>query len=416
MPREPLAEIEKKVRALRAKLNKPEKRGGENRQVIVPASEAPNVYFLRRPSGIMSLDLDTAGGIPAGGLVYLSGPDGGGKTTLLYKYFAMLQRLYGKKARIAYGLSEAAPDHLRMRGLGVQVAVPDSTIEAMNQARKERGEAPLSKEEEKELKTEVGGIEIIRERSAERFLDVIVDAVESKAFDIVAADSISALMPENEAGKDLDENPQMAAAAQALTRFFLHYLPNTTGFNGVNETTVFFISQVRSNKKKSEAQAHMQKYMKDWAAQGAWAAKHGKLIDICVWGGSKEKEAQKVTGALGEESRDVRVAISKTIHWEILKGKAGTHDGVTGEVEMSFQQPYFDDQRGILVAGLRRGVIRERDGLITVVRHGTGEVIEPLNNIAGADRFCDLLRSDFEVELQVRREVLAASGIQCLYR
>jgi hypothetical protein len=265
----------------------------------------------------------------------------------------------------------------------------------------------------KELKTEVGGIDILREGTAEKFLNTIVDAVESKAYDIVAADSISALMPEHEAGKDLDENAPQAAAANALTRFFLHYLPNTTGFNGVNETSVFFISQVRSNRKKSEAASHFQKYMKDWAAQGAWAAKHGKLIDICVHGGGMDKEEQATGGADNEKQR---VAVSKTLKWEILKGKAGTHDGIRGEVEMSFKAPFFDDARTIVVAGIRKGVIKERDGLITVYKHATQEPLEPLHNIAGVDRFCEMLRTDFELELAVRREVLTAAGVQCLYR
>lgn len=419
MPRDSVAEIERRVRTLRAKLNKPAKRGEEAQPIMVPASEAPNVYFLRRPSGIVELDMHTGGGAPAGGLVYLSGPDGAGKTFLLHKYFAMLQRLYGHKARIGYAVSEGPVDQLRMRATGVQVAVPDETIEALNQARKERGEPPLAKEEEKELQTQVGDIEVIRAPTAERMLQTIVTAVESKAFDIIALDSVSALIPEAEAGKNLDEYAQQAAAASALTRFFLHYLPTTTGFHGVNETTVFFVSQVRSNRKKSEAQAHIAKYMKEWSAQGAWAAKHGKLIDICVWGSSPEKEVQRhdVVGLGGVTREERRVAVRKTMHWQILKGKAGTHDGITGEVDFNYDVPPFtDDFRDLIITALTKGVIVEKKGELTFYRGPKKEPDGQFASVPNIEQAILHLKANFELELAVRREVLATVGIRCLYR
>lgn len=419
MPRDSLAEIEKRMRSCRGKLNRG-KKGSDEPRLMVPASEAPNVYFLRRPSGIIELDLHTGGGAPAGGLMYLSGPDGAGKTFLLHKYFAMLQRLYGNKARIAYALSEGPADHLRMRDVGVQVAVPDETIAALNQARKERGEATLSKEEEKQLKVQVGEIEILRAPSAEKLLGSIVTAVESKAFDIVALDSVSALIPESEAGKELDEYAQQAAAANALTRFFLHYLPTTTGFHGINETTVFFVSQVRSNRKKSEAQSHIAKYMKEWAPQGAWAAKHGKLIDICVWGSSPERkvQSQQVVGLGGSVTRqEQRIAVSKTMHWQILKGKAGTHDGITGEVDFHYNVPPFtDDFRDLVLVAISKGVIVEKKGELTFYRGPQGLADEQFNALPGIEAAITLLKGDFELELAVRREILATAGIRCLYR
>jgi len=419
MPRDSLAEIEKHMRTCTAQLNRPAKRGEDPHPIMVSAAEASNVYFLRRPSGIMELDLHTGGGLPAGGLVYISGPDGAGKTFLLHKYFAMLQRLYGEKARIGYAMSEGAPDHLRMRATGVQVAVPNETIKAMNQARQECGEPPLTKAQEKELKTQVGEIKIIRAPTAEKLLDAIIVAVESKAFDIIALDSVSALMPESEASKGLDEYPQQAAAANALTRFFLHYLPTTTGFMGSNETTVFFVSQVRSNRKKSEAQASIAKYMRDWASQGAWAAKHGKLIDICVWSSSPEKQTQtqQVLGLGGTTTRrEERVAVRKTMHWQILKGKAGTHDGITGEVDFHYDVPPFtDDYRDLILIAITKAVIVEKKGELTFYRGPEKQADPQFSAIPNIEQAIALLKSDFQLELAVRREVLATAGIRCLY-
>lgn len=418
MPRDSVAEIERRVRSLQAKFNKPEKRGGDALPVLVDASEAPNVYFLRRPSGIIELDLHTGGGLPAGGLVYISGPDGAGKTFLLHKYFAMHQRLYGPKSSICYGQSEGSPDHMRMRATGVQVAVPDENLDDMDKARKERGLPILAQAERAALKTETGRIMCLRHGTAEQVLEAVLAAIESKAFDIVALDSISALIPKAEAGKDLDEYAQQAAAANALTRFFQHYLPLTTGFRGVNETTVIFVSQVRSNRKKSEAASHFAKYMKDWAPQGAWAAKHGKLIDICVWGSSPEKEAQSqnVMGIGGATRQEMRVAVRKTMHWQILKGKVGTHDGITGEVDYSFTPPFTDDLRDLIITAVSKGVIVEKKGELTFFHGPKKEADKRFESVANVDKGIDILKGDFELELAVRREILATAGIQCLYR
>ena len=418
MPRDSVAEIERRVRSLQAKFNRPEKRGGDALPVLVDAADAPNVYFLRRPSGIIELDLHTGGGLPAGGLVYLSGPDGAGKTFLLHKYFAMHQRLYGPKSSICYATSESPPDHMRMRATGVRVAVPDENLDDMDKSRKERGLPILTQAEREELQTQTGRVMCLRHQTAEQVLQALLIAIESKAFDIVALDSVSALIPEAEAGKDLDEHAQQAAAASALTRFFQHYLPLTTGFRGANETTVVFVSQVRSNRKKSEAASHFAKYMKDWAPQGAWAAKHGKLIDVCVWGSSPERETQRtdVAGIGGTTHQEMKVAVRKTMHWQILKGKVGTHDGITGEVEYNFAPPFTDDGRDLILTAISKGVVVEKKGELTFFAGPRKEPDKRFTSIANIDEGAALLKNDFELELAIRREVLATAGIQCLYR
>lgn len=411
MPRRPIAEIHREIQKLRARANK----GAKGAPVIEAIENVPNTYFLRRPSGIMPLDIDTGGGLPAGGLCYISGPDNAGKTFLGYKYIAMNQRLLGERSAVALGLSEGPPDHWFMRKCGVRVAIPDKMIEERNAYRKERGEKPFTKEEIKELKSQTGHIEIIRHETGEKLLQTIVEAVESKAFDIVGLDSVSALLSENEARKDLDENSQAQAVANVLTRFFQHYLTQTTGFHGMNETSVIFTAQARSNKKKSEAAAHLAKYMKDWTTQGAWAARHGKLIDITVWSGAKEKIETKLDGGLSGPDRTKREAVGKDICWEITKGKAGTHDGITGEIAFSYEH-LTDDYRGIITSGMRAGCIKESNGLITVIRKSTGEAHEGMTDLQSPDHLVHLMKEDFEVELFVRREVLAAAGIQCAYR
>lgn len=415
MPRMPVTDINKQVAQLEARLNKSAQVKGA--RVLKPIDEAPNTYFLRRPSGIMQLDIDTGGGIPAGGLTYISGPQGGGKSFLFYKYCAMNQRLYGKSSVIALGCTEQPPDHFFMRQAGMQVAIPEKMIDQAEEARKALGLKGFTKEELKDFRKEtVGKVEIITGLHGEELLNTVIDCFDSRLFDLIGVDSVSMLLPEADADKDLDENEKRAATAGLLTKFFKHYLSGTTGYNGTNNTSVVFIAQARSNSKKSEALPHMAKYMKDWATEGAWAARHGKLIDITMWSGAKEKEEVKGAATLADMAakEKKRVQTGKTINYEITKGKAGIHEGVTGEIEFTFANQ-VDDVRTVIVAGFQSGVVMEKDGLLTVIRRSTGEVFEGLHNIAGVDRLCELIRSDFELEVAIRREVLYSRGITCLY-
>jgi RecA/RadA recombinase len=419
----PVTELSKKMAGLEVKLNrKPDVKGAS---VMADIDQAPNTYFLRRPCGIMPLDVHTGGGLPAGGLTYISGPDGTGKTFLLYKYIAMNQRLYGERAACAIGVSEAAPDHFFMRKCGMQIAIPERMIDELVAERKERGLQPFSKEDIKAFRSKtVGTIKLLRGATGEELLGGILECFESKLFDIIGLDSVSAVLPEADAMKDLDENAKRAAAAGLLTRFFQHYLNGTTGYYGANATTVIFTSQVRSNSKKAEAAAHIQKYLPDYTSQGAWAAKHGKLIDILVKPGAKEKEEVRAPavafGSIAEadeaaKQRSKRVQVGKTVNYEIMKGKAGVHEGITGEFEFSYDK-LTEDQRMVIVEAMQSNVAFEREGFISFYDPSTGAPFEGLDKIAGINRLVEMMQADFELELMLRRAVLTSKGIQCAYR
>ena len=423
MPREPVTELNKKVAALEARLNRsPEVKGAK---VMTSLELAPNTYFLRRPSGIITLDVDTGGGLPAGGLSYLSGPDGAGKTFLLYKYMGMNQRIYGERSVLALAVSEAAPDHFFMRKCGMQVAIPEEMIEERVYLRKHLGMIPFTKQELASFRAKtVGHVKLMRGANGEELLGGVLECFESKVFDIIGLDSISAVLPEADAGKDLDEAAKRAAAAGMLTRFFQHYLNGTTGYYGVNPTTVIFTSQVRSNSKKAEAPAHIQKYLPDYAPQGAWAAKHGKLIDILVKPGAKEKEDTVVQPIGSEVKKTKRVQTGKAVSYEVLKGKAGVHEGITGEFDFHFpanQREMYDvetllteDQRMLVVFAMQNGLAEEKGGIITFydMQH---KPLPEFSNIPGIETFVKVLREDFSKELFLRRHLLASVGIECAY-
>ena len=416
MSRLTVAELNKRVAQLEAQMNRGASKKGAS--VCTDIDQAPNAYFLRRPSGVIDLDMHLGGGLPAGGLSYLSGPDGSGKTTLLYKFMAMNQKLWGPRSALALAVSEAAPDHFYMRKCGMQIAIPEPMIEERVAARKNSGLPSFTKDELKAFRAPtMGRVMLLRGCTGEELLGALLECFDEGIFDILCLDSVSAVLPEADASKDLDENQKRAAAAGLLTKFFQHYLNGTTGYSALNKTTVIFTSQVRSNSKKAEAPAHIQKYLPDYAPQGAWAAKHGKLIDILVKPGEKEKEKTTVeVSTLGAavEQRKKMVQIGKSIRYEILKGKAGIHEGITGEFPFNYDT-ITDDQRMIVLSALRLGIAEERNGLVTFYDLRQRIPVHGLEKLP-LDKIVEMLRTDFELEHTIRLMLLASVGVECTYR
>lgn len=376
-------------------------------RVIARAGSVPNPFFLRRPSGIMQLDIDTGGGLPAGGWCLVSGPEGAGKTTLLNQYFKYQQQLYGEDCRNALATVEFPPDHMRLRDSGVLVEVPDDMIVEQNQWRKSRGLSTYTKDQVRELKRQVGRFDIITGATGEEILEAVLALYATKKYHIIGVDSISVVLPSADADKNLDDNEKRAAPANLLTQFSKHFHPLTLGLDDeTNETTLVMVSQVRANNAKSEANPGVQKYLKDWASTGAYAMRHGKLIDITIWGGKKKSQGEK----------EERVATGKMLNWEITKGKCGTHDGIRGEVEYDYVKK-IDDIQTVFVAGLEDGIILPKGKEFEVVRaaEGGAEATRLSEALTRKELFVRL-EQDFAFQHQVRIEILAARGIRCRYR
>lgn len=387
--------------------------------VVATADQAVNPYFLRHPTGIMELDVDLAGGFPPG-VSMVSGPDGVGKTHLLYRTMAMHQRIYGDKAAIAYAAVEAPIDHFFMRKLGVIIAVPDAVIEEKNAWRKSRGLPSFTKDEVKEMKRQIGTFWDITGATMEQTLQTVIEIVGDEKiretdsqFGVIGIDSVNALIPNAWNDIELDENGRRAAHASVLTQFFAQLYPLLTRLDGdPMYTSIIFTQQVRANAAKANAPSHIAKYLSDYApATGAYAAKHGKLIDILLYTGQKVKEK----GERDSKATAKKETIQKTLGWELIKGKAGTHEGKTGEVVFEFgTHDFIDLQRTIMVSGIRHGVLLEKGGLITAIDTKTGEDREDVKNIP-AQAFIDKMKAEPAFEMEMRMDVLASAGIECRY-
>lgn len=389
------------IRALMNSINRKQKK-----EVIRFADDASATYYLRRPSGIMQLDIDTGGGLPAGAFSTIAGPNQAGKTLLLYKYFAMHQRLYGNESYLALAMPEGQIDYEYARAVGWRIAVPDEIIESWQEARRLRGAELLTKAEVAELKVEIGTNIRIDGDTGEEVLDNLYDIIKSGMFGIVGLDSLESLLPDAEAKLDtLDDNPQQAAHANIVSRFLKRYGPISNGSSGQNFTSFVSTCQVRSNRKRSEVQSHLAKYMKEWAETVPMAVRHWRHIDVVVQSGEK----------LWKGSGQNKVLIGKAIKWEIAKGKAGTHDGITGEIDFYYDRPGFtDDLNHLIMCGVKYGVIKEAGGLYTLVRSRGPD--PHLNEVPDLDTFAEEIAKSLELELVLRQEILAAAGKNCVYR
>jgi RecA/RadA recombinase len=377
-------------------------------RVIAFADEAPNTFELRRPSGIMQLDLDTGGGLPAGGLSEVSGVDNSGKTHLILRYMLMHQLLYGDKSALAYACIDGSFDFRRAINMGLRISVPDPILNQWNAERRIRGFPHYTDEEWLSFKQQTGEFLILNGSTGEEILGTVLDCIKRNIFGIVAVDSISIILPDADADKTLVDQNKFAARATLITNFMRRYTPITGGLDQLNYTTLIFANQVRANQERADAPAHLQKYIRRWSATGAHSEKHTKLIDITLWGSEKIKKTVK-----GVES-----VVGKVTKYEIAKGKVGTHDNIFGEYPYYYDHYYLpgvDRFESVLLEGMRRGVVVEQNGLVNVLQPETGKP-GSINGIPGLKNFKRMMEIDLEFELAVRREILASKGIMCLYR
>ncbi len=376
------------------------------RKLVVRADEAPNTYFLRRPMGVIDLDIDLGGGFPAGGCCMVSGPDNAGKTWLVLKTMAMQQRLYGEACRLGYAVTEGSFPFDQAVNAGLKVKVPDEMISQWQQWRMLRGIPVWTDEQVIQLfKQEIGKIWVIRGYTGEELLQVMIEGIRTNGLSLMACDSIAGLLPNVDASKTMDKRDQMSAQASMMTKFFRKYAPTTTGLMGPNLTTLLFTQQVRANMSRADAPPNMQKYIKLWSVAGAYAAKHFKLIDLVVWSGKTLRQGKEGKGPV----------LGKMLKWQIEKGKAGTHDNLGGEAAFYYALGGTDDIGELFASGVRRGVIHTAGKGVVVVRPDTGQVLNEFR-APTQKAFRKMLQVDPEFEFALRREILTAAGKQCLYQ
>lgn len=375
-----------------ASVNSPE------RTVAAMASDVKGITDVKRPTGIMPIDIDCGGGFSANRMSLISGPDNAGKSYLLIMTMIMHQRLYG--ADSAIGIVAVEPfDFKRALDLGFKVAVPDAVIAEWQAENVLAGRGEYSAEDIARFKEQIGEVVLMRGETGDEALEVALSAVKSGLFGIVGIDSVSIMLPAVDADKDVGDRSMMASNATLMTDFVKKYTPLMNALNEVRYTTVIGIQQVRANMDGN-------KYTKDWKVSGARALRHLKSIDIQVWSGTK----------LFKQIDKVKTLVGKETNWHIDKGKDGTHEGKTGTIPFyhaHYYVPGIDMLGSVMAEGLKYNVIQQQKSKVALVNPSTRETI---TSAPSQVQLRKMMEADFEFELHVRRLILDAAGIRCLYR
>lgn len=281
---------------------------------IKAASDMKTPYSLRRPSGILSLDIALGGGCHAGAFIEVQGIRSAGKTYLTYRFAAMVQEIYGEDAKIAVYATEQRPDKSFARMAGFCVAYSEDEIAHLNQIRIDSGQNEFTEEELADLRHQIGEVVYIVADTAESGLEVALEAIRSNIFQILIVDSLGGLMTKAvEEGDIMDK--QYGGVSVPMTTFVnkayaLLMMDDEAGL--MNETTIIGINQAR-------AKIGATKYERsERPAMGAHAWQHAQLANILLERGAQIKEGEKGP------------AIGREIRFKLEKGKVGTHDGKNG--------------------------------------------------------------------------------------
>jgi len=189
----------KKLKAFRDRINK---KHGEG--TFMPMTQTDmNVETFS--TGALTLDLALGGGLPKGRVVELYGPEQSGKTTTALHCIAGLQKAGG---RCAFIDAECAMDIEYAQRLGVNLLEWD----------------------------------LLSPGSAEDATDLAIECAEEGLYDLIAIDSVAALVPQEELDKEMGQMT-MGLLARIMSKFMRKITPLVKKQN----CTLLLINQQRAN-------------------------------------------------------------------------------------------------------------------------------------------------------------------------
>lgn len=388
----------KEIEALAQSINKQYKGGA----IIRIGSDITNVFMLRRPTGITSLDIAIGGGAPAGGLTQIIGKYSAGKTTLANLIIAEAQRNYGNDFAASANMTEQRYDkHFAKSKCGVRIAFSDEEIAVLRQAQREQGDPgfDFTPEQIAWFKDEIGTFTETLGSTAEQLLEVAVQQIESNLFQVVLIDSFGALLTKAEAeAEDGLEQKHRGGAATVVTQFMhrLHAALNMPDRYGrPNTTTVLGINQYRDN-------VNAGLYGDPMKQAGGHALAHGQLLNIHIEQGARIR--QQVSG------KETRI-VGKEINWEIKKAKAGAHDGPKGTYKFYFGEHGYgfgiDVYSDLLVAGLQTSVIQQAGAWYSYQGERLGQ---------GEAAVAHSLFSNPDLLQRIRKDIFKTAGLNFIVR
>ncbi|MFN3927597.1 MAG: recombinase RecA [Pseudanabaenaceae cyanobacterium] len=190
-----------KQKALELVLQKIEKEHGKGS--IMRLGDASNMQVERVPSGALPLDIALGGGLPKGRVIEIYGPESSGKTTLVLHAIAEVQKRGGVAAFVD---AEHALDPEYARRLGVDI---DNLL-------------------------------VSQPDTGEMALNVVDELVRSMAVDIIAVDSVAALVPKAEIEGEMGD-AHVGLQARLMSQALRKITANVAKSNCI----VIFLNQLR---------------------------------------------------------------------------------------------------------------------------------------------------------------------------
>jgi hypothetical protein len=368
------------------------------RQVICYADEASNPFLLRRPTRILSIDIATGGGFPAGGTSQIAAPTAVGKNSLTNQLISGIQYVYEDAAKVGWCWTEIPYDkpHARINNVIVPSSPTDLNIE--NLERMKRGIPTLTESEVKDRQWSLGTFVIIGEGSTEERLQAVLDLIYLNQFQLIALDSLAAATSQYRADAPLTEEIQQSASARMLSEFqqkLWNVYANPGADGQMITTSLVVINQVRANRNKRSA------FDQDWIVGGPYAMRHGHLVDLWLKPGETIKKGEKKVG--------------KKVKWSVHKGKAGCHEGGEGEIPYYFDTGY-DIYFDLVHTAHSQGSI-VRSGGKAFMTDVNGEVL--IDNLPWGEQGQDLIDavySDVDLYDRIYYNGLAVAEVSCLHK
>jgi recombination protein RecA len=354
---------------------------------VFSANEYTMPWMLKRlPTGILDLDIELGGGFPAGGMSFITGKQGVGKNWLINQVIRLHQQRHGHRTSVAIVSTEMVYDKEFAQLCGVKVAFSDQEI-AQLRAQYERYDEPFPAEFEEQLRDQVGDFVTVPPSLAEESLQIAIDLIASREFDIVVIDSFGSLLTEHAEEGDLSDSTQVGGAAGLNTKFArkLNTALSTDSNGTPNLTCVLAINQVRDNMDRAN------KYSPKTQEAGGWALKHARWVTVEMASQGKVREGD--------------LTIGKTNRWEITKQKAGGHEGATGTFDFLYKHAGIDRAAHSAAVAARYGIIEKKGAWYSYEGKQIGQ---------GTTAMAQFLVENDLVD-KIEEDTLRAARIHCSY-
>lgn len=371
-------------------------------------------YNLRRPTGVLGLDLALRGGFPAGGASQIYGPRSTGKTHLAFRVAGEVQKNYGNNAIVALGMSEGRADVGFARSAGFCMAYSEEKIKELEGIRVNKGLPKFTAEERADLRMQIGEVLFLHGSTGGDMLQSTIEVLTDmgSACQLILIDSLGSLLtPDQDKGKVSDR--QYGGSSGIITTWQTKVQPlyiNDQPDGSCLETTILGINQVRAL--IGGPSPNMTR-----PAAGAKSWEHAQLNSIELKRGEPLWADTKHTKQAGH-----------IVKWSIKKGKAGTHDGLKGEYDWRHildSEPIFwkdvlevgksyaiDVVQDLVESAISVGVISRAGSWLT----WADEENRVIAKAQGADKMADIIQDeDEELEERLRKACLDAADLTVRY-